>query len=409
MRHDILILVPCLLVGGTEMHTLALARALAGGGCRVVVCAYYEHDPIMVRAIERAGATVRLLRLKRAGGRNLGRLPALIGALAQLIHEERPGAVHVQYMAPGLVPILVARLVGVPHVVATVHVPGRHYRRGLWLPRSIAARLCDAFLCVSPSAERSFFGDSAEFDENLLARGRRHFTIPNCVDLELVDRLRSEDARDLKRGLGLDGRRVVGMVSRMTSEKGPQFLIEAMVEVLRETPEAKLLMVGDGALRPALEARAAALGIANNVVWVGRLAREEAYRHMALMDVVVVPSQWEGFGLTAAEAMAFGKPVVASDVDGLRNVVDGQSGRLVAAGDVAGLGREIGRLMADESRRSEMGRAGRKRVVEHFSLEAFSARHVRLYRALFNCVSAVERGRDGAEGLDVAVHAREAG
>src|SRR3954467_7712909 len=112
MASSVLILIPCLLVGGTEVHTLMLVRALRSIGFDVCVCAYYEHDPVMVSAITGAGARVRLLELRRdAVSRNFLRMPALALALARVLREERPALVHVQYMAPGLMPLLLTRLV----------------------------------------------------------------------------------------------------------------------------------------------------------------------------------------------------------------------------------------------------------------------------------------------------------
>ena len=365
------------------MHTLLLARALVGGGHRVVVCAYYEHNPIMVGMIESTGAEVRLLNLKRHGAlQNLGRMPALAIALGKVIREVRPNFVHVQYMAPGVVPVVVARLMGVPRVLATVHVPARHYRR-VWMPRSVA-RLCDAFLCVSQTAERSFFGDSALFDEPLLRRGRKHFAIPNCVDLEQVDAIEQGGPFDaLRQSLGLEGKKIVGMVSRLSPEKGPQYLIEAFAAVARRVSDAALLIVGDGTMRPELERRARELSIGNRIVWAGRVPQAEAFRHLAIMDVVVAPSMWEGFGLSAAEAMAFGKPVVVSDVDGLSEVVaDGETGLLVPPGNADALAEGIVTLLDDESMRDRMGRAGRARVGRQFSFRAFSEAHSQLYTAL---------------------------
>jgi len=381
----VLILVPCLLVGGTEMQTLALARALLGGGYHVTVCAYYEYDRNMVEAFERSGVRVLLLGLPRnVKGHNLGRMPKLAWALSRIIHQERPELVHVQYMAPGLLPLLTARMLGVPHILATVHTPGSVYGKRVWFIRNVVARLCDAFICVSETAEASFFGDSAIFAEQLLANGRKHFAIPNAVDLTQTDTLISHaDIAELRRSLGLDGHVVVGMVSRLSREKGPQYLLEAMVSVVRQVPTAKLLMVGDGADRDSLGQQARRLGITEQIVWVGRLLRDEAMRRMAVMDIVAVPSEFEGFGLTAAEAMALGKPVVASDVAGLREVVeDKATGFLVPVGDVSALATAITRLLQDAAMRQCLGKAGRRRVEERFSMPVFADRYLRLYRSL---------------------------
>ena len=383
MRKRVLIAVPCLLIGGTEVQTLWLAKALLSGGYRVIVCADYEFDPGMVATFQRAGVEVCLLNLvRRAGGKNLRHMPRLALALASVIRKIRPDIMHVQYMAPGVIPILLARLLRIPHVLATVHVSWQSKGGGFCGPRSIAARFCDVLLCVSQDAERSFFGTSALFDRALYSEGRRHFTICNCVDLEDVA---GEDtsASALRKSLNLDARPVVGMVSRLSSEKGPQHLLDAMPEVLRSCPDARALMVGGGPDQTSLLRQATQLRIAEQIVWTGALPPDEARAHLAVMDVLVMPSKSEGFGLAAAEAMACGKPVVAFDVLGLREVVvHGETGLLTPFADSGKLASVIVDLLLDGKMRERMGKAGRRRVEEHFSSDVFTHRHLALYASL---------------------------
>jgi glycosyltransferase involved in cell wall biosynthesis len=377
----VLICVPCLLVGGTEVHTQILARALVEAGYTVVVCAYYEYDAGMVEAVRRVGAEVRLLGLTRDGSKkNLGRMPRLAVALAKTIRDTRPDVVHVQYMTPGVAPVVVARLCRVPSVFATVHVPGHTYGKRIWVPRTIS-RLCDAFLCVSEVAERSFFGNSAVFKPELAASGRRHFTIHNAVDIEAARALSRSSAIDEKRKeLRLDGVPVIGCVGRIAREKGQRWLLEAMPEVVRSVPKAKLLLVGDGALRTELVTFAHSQGIQDSVVWTGNVPREDVLCYFGVADVVVVPSMWEGFGLSAAEAMAMGKPVVASKIDGLEEVVvDGSTGTLVPYGDVPGLSAAIIEMLRDESKRRSMGIRAEERVAQYFSYETFARKIRELY------------------------------
>jgi glycosyltransferase involved in cell wall biosynthesis len=249
----------------------------------------------------------------------------------------------------------------------------------------LANRVCDAFICVSQAVEASFFGNSALFAPAALRRGRRHFTIWNGVDIEEVDHIRaSTDETQLRQSLGVNGCRIVTMLSRLSLEKGPQYLLEAMPQVIRRVPSAKLLMIGDGSQRALLQQQARQLGIESHVVWAGKMPRPRAFAHLAISDVVAIPSQWEeGFGLAAIEAMAFGKPVVASDIGGLREVVaHGQSGILVPVGNTAQLGAAIGGLLQDETARHGLGQTARKRAAERFSFRAFAENYLRLYSTL---------------------------
>ena len=382
----VLIAIPCLCVGGTEMHTWALSRALVAGGYEVTVCVYFEYDRGMVEAIRCAGAAVRLLGLRRSGIRwDLPAMWHLARAFAAVVGEVHPHFVHVQYMTPGVVPLLTARLLGVPRVLATIHVPASEYGRRRWWPRILAERLCDAFLCVSRCVEDSFFGNSTLFEPLLLRRGRKHFTLWNCVDLEEVDRLRARSGGpQMRESLGLTGCKVIGMVSRLSPEKGAHHLLAAMAELVARVPTVKLLIIGDGPQRESLREQAAELDIERHIVWTGRLLHGEAMVHLAFADVVVVPSQCdEGFGLSAIEAMAFGKPVVASNAGGLREVVsDGQDGMLAPVGNPGELANAIVTILTDDALRDRMGRAARKNVEERFSLERFAERHRQLYGEL---------------------------
>lgn len=383
MPRKVLICIPCLLVGGTEVHTAMLVRALVEAGYEVAVCAYYEFDPVMVDTVRRAGARVILLKLARRGRRrNVARMPRLVARLACLIRRQRPDFVHVQYMAPGAAPIVAARWCRVPTVFATVHVPAHAYAGHLWLPRT-AARGCDVFLCVSQSAERSFFGHGRVLEHDGALTGRRHFTIPNAVDAEKARRtLQSGEVQARRKQLGLEGVPVVGCIGRIAREKGQRWLLEAMPRIVREVPRVKLLLVGDGAEKENLADHARLLGVDAQLVCTGRVPPDDVLAYFGVADVVAVPSMWEGFGLSAAEAMAMERPVVAADVDGLAEVVDhGRTGLLVAPGDVDGLGAAVAGLLEDENIRRRYGRQGRRRVEREFSYRTFAQRIQRLYAA----------------------------
>jgi glycosyltransferase involved in cell wall biosynthesis len=389
--NRVLICVPCLLVGGTEIHTLLLAKALISGGYQVTVCAYFEHDPITLEEFRQQGVEVVLLSLDRlANGKNIGKMPELLFALMKVMRDVRPRAVHVQYMAPGLTPLLAAKLCEVSAVVATVHVTANHYGKRRWMPRNVAASLCDVFLCVSQTAEASFFGEAPrQFSRRAFERGRRHFTIHNCVDLDRIDAVILEGSQDaLRKSLNLSGKTVVGIVGRLDPYKGHELLLRAMACIVREYPDAVLLCVGGGTVGATLEAEAMRLGISDKVIFTGRMSQTDVFRHLRLMDIVAMPSRvgLEGFGLAAAEAMAMGRPIVASNADALAEVIgdNGDAGLLIAPGDVSALTAQICRLMVNPRERTRLGSAARARVEEKFSMKLFTERHLSLYEALCN-------------------------
>jgi len=374
---QVLICIPMLLMGGTEIQTMNLVKVLVSEGYHVTVCCYYEYDETIVSGFRSVGAKVIPMRLKRSDG-----LLHLMQEMKKVFKTVHPNIVHVQYVAPGLIPILMARLSGVRTVFATVHQPGRPYGLKAKLFLRLGAYLSTAFFCVSKSVEKSWFGDSGVLNPQNVNRKPKHFTIYNAVDVSAITHTDGSVNLDhLRMNLGLDGCPVVGIVGRLRKEKGHAILLDAMVEVVRNIPDAKLLVVGDGPDRNQLIERSKKLGIADHILWLGIKNSGEVFQLYGIMDVVVVPSLFEGFGLTAAEAMAAGVPVVASDVDGLSEVVEnGQTGYLVPVGDSSAMAKRLVELLSNQSKAQVMGEAGRQRVIQHFSLERFTEATLAVYR-----------------------------
>ena len=366
---SVIIAIPVLLIGGTEIQTLHLVRVLFEAGYSVKVCCYYEYDPEMVKRFEAAGAKVHLMKYERAKG-----LWHLAKGLIQQFKRMKPDIVHVQYVAPGFVPVLAARLAGIKTIFATVHQPGRVYGWKEKLLLRTAAKLCTAFFCVSKAAEESWFGSSELFDPTSSDRKRKHFTIYNSVDTELITKAAQSADRDgLRKSLNVTSKKIIGFVGRMRWEKGLDILIDALPPILMVHPTAVLLVVGDGPDKEGLRLRAKGLGLENNIVWLGQKSPEEVNMLYSIMNVVAVPSLFEGFGLTAVEAMAAGVPVVATRVDGLSEVVhDGVSGYLVESGNAQKLAQALINLLSNSEKAAKMGQEGYRRVSEKFSLGRFS-------------------------------------
>lgn len=378
-KPKVLIAIPVLLVGGTEVQTLNLVRVLKSNGYHITVCCYYEYDETMVSAFRSEGANVILMGLKRSDG-----LLPLIRKLRTVFLKIQPKIVHVQYIAPGLIPILAARLSGVRTIFATVHQPGHPYGMKAKLLIRLGACLSTAFFCVSKSVEESWFGNSKVFNPQYVNRKRKHYTICNAVDSSIINQaVSSIDCNSIRKSLGLDGHSVIGVVGRLGSEKGHLILLDAMAEVAKMIPEVKLLVVGDGPDRAKLNERAKNLGIFDHILWLGVKEQSEVFDLYSVMDVVVAPSLFEGFGLTAAEAMAAGRPVVASAVDGLNEIIeDNVTGYLFPAGDSKRLARDIIRLLSNHEKSKVMGAKGRKRISDLFSFETSSKSWLAAYKEL---------------------------
>jgi glycosyltransferase involved in cell wall biosynthesis len=163
---------------------------------------------------------------------------------------------------------------------------------------------------------------------------------------------------------------VIGTVKALEQTYGIPYLIQAFKVVCRRYPDLplKLLIVGGGSMRVALQGLVDDLGLHERVTWTGKVPYDEVSRYHNMLSISVFPSNSESFGVAAIEASACGRPVVVSDVGGLPEVVeDGVTGLVVPARDVRALAEAIGQLVLDEALRRRMGGAGRERVRERYN------------------------------------------
>jgi glycosyltransferase involved in cell wall biosynthesis len=211
------------------------------------------------------------------------------------------------------------------------------------------------------------------------------------VPLEEFSRERSADEiRAAREELGVAPQDfVIGSVTRLHDSKGNSFLVDAAKLVLAERPSARFCVFGEGPLRPSLEEQARALGLGDRFVF-GGFARDVA-RVVSAFDLSVFPSLWEGTPLTVFEALAMGKPIVATDADGLVDVLTHEADALIVPKrDAAGLARAMVRLMDDESLRRRLG-GGARTTGRQYDIAAFVRKMERLYDLLHRVSRATHR------------------
>jgi glycosyltransferase involved in cell wall biosynthesis len=164
------------------------------------------------------------------------------------------------------------------------------------------------------------------------------------------------------------GSQIVGVVARLEPEKGHPTLLDAWPAVLRAAPDAYLLVIGEGSQRDALERQARDLRIAHRVVFTGR--RDDVPAVTAALDVAVLPSYREAQGLSILEALALARPVVASNVGGIPEMIDdGVTGLLVEPHDTDRLAQAISRLLVDHPFADTLARQGHDMVHDRFCIE----------------------------------------
>jgi glycosyltransferase involved in cell wall biosynthesis len=286
-----------------------------------------------------------------------------VGALAAHLAAIRADVIHNHMYRAELVGTRAAIALGVighrrPYVVSTVHSSRIRSAEDREQLRRLTPHI-DQLIAVSHAMEHKIADE-----------GRA--TVPvsviyNGVDLERYEH--QEPCCTLRDEYGMEpGSQIVGVVARLEPEKGHPTLLEAWPLVLREVPDAYLLIVGEGSRRTELERLAADLRIAHRVVFTGR--RDDVPAVTAALDVAVLPSYREAQGLTILEAMALSRPVVASNVGGIPEVIeDGVSGLLVPPHDAAALAAAIVRVLTDHPLADTLARAGHDMVHDRFCVE----------------------------------------
>ena len=212
------------------------------------------------------------------------------------------------------------------------------------------------------------------------------------LGIELEPRVASDaDPAEIRRRIGVSADRfVVGWFGRMTAVKRTDDLLDTLAALRERGVDALLLLVGDGADRTRLERLAHGRGLAKSVLFLGY--QEDVGRWYAACDAVVLTSANEGTPVTLIEALAAGRPVVATNVGGVSDVVeDGVTGLLVKPGDTHALAERLALLAGDPERRREMGEQGRRRVLERYAVSRLVDDVERLYRELLANVSQTSR------------------
>lgn len=353
-------------IGGSERHLLDLLARLPDHGVqpRICVLGATGSEPFMA-ALERLGID----RVELEPGRDVN--PALVARLRREIRAYRADLVHTHLVHADTYGQAAARLARVPGVASMHGVHAFFGREPVRTAERVALRSARRVIAISDHV-------AGFLDRHRLAPRDRIRVIPYGID---VDRWRvgGEERRDARAWFGFaDTRFVVGMAARLVQGKGHGLAFEAVRRARLKHPEVGLAVAGTGPLQAALERDAADSEGAIRVLGFV----EDVRSFMAACDAVVVPTEpslGEGFGLTALEAMAAGRPLVVTRVASLPEVVGG-AGIIVPPGDPGALAGAIGRLASDPTEALERARAGQERARREYSLETMVATTADLYR-----------------------------
>ena len=286
----------------------------------------------------------------------------VVPALVELLRELHPHVVHTHSSKAGVVGRLAARRARVPGVVHTVHGWPFHEHQ----PRALAAVWREVERRTAPLADRLVVVAEADRDKGLAAgvgRVGQYLTVRSGMELGHYAGVRLA-RRDVRAELGVPvDAALIGSVMRLSAQKDPLTVVDAFRAVAQQRPEAWLLVVGDGPLRERVEARLHEAGLRHRAVLTG--LRADVPRLLGAMDVFLSASRWEGLPRTVVAAMASGTPVVATPVDGVRDVLqDGVTGLVGPPGQGAALGGAVLRMLTEPGLAQRMSVAAMERVRE---------------------------------------------
>jgi glycosyltransferase involved in cell wall biosynthesis len=209
--------------------------------------------------------------------------------------------------------------------------------------------------------------------------------IPNAIDMESFDL--SCRGSEFRQRFNIDpAENVILYVGRLADNKGLTYLLDSVPKVIRKNPYTLFVLVGeDWGMKKDLEKQAERMGITKYVIYTGKLAPRMLQKAFASCDVYVFPSLFEAFGITLLEAMAFGKPIVATRIDGIIEVVkDGSTGLLVEARNSEELSSAINSILSDSALGRRLGQNGRKCVEAKYTWDAIGAKIFKLYEDLLS-------------------------
>lgn len=358
-------------IAGAERHLLMLLSGLRARDVDAQIVLLVEPSNPMtefVRAAEARDIPIRSVVIH--GDFDV----TLVRRLRAVFRELSPDIVHTHLLHADVFGIPAARSVGVPVVVTSRHndnafrraVPIRLTNQALW-------RMVNAGIAISGALARFCVVVEGAPQEKIHTI---YYGLEYQADANAHRLARENFRRELD--IGQDAS-LVGVVCRLVEQKGVTYGLQAFARVAPRYPDAHLIIAGDGTLRAALEAEARALGCTDRIHFLGW--RADVTPVLAALDILLMPSLWEGFGLVMLEAMAQRVPIIGSDVSAIPEVVArGETGLLVPPRDVDALEGALDTLLGDEALRRHMGLLGEDRLETLFS----AARMVEQTLALYN-------------------------
>lgn len=358
----ILLLTTHMRIGGIGVYTVTLANALQRIGHVVFVASAGGELE------KELSPEVKVVRIP-LGTKSIisPKITATVFRLWGLVKEEKIEVIHAQTRVAQFAACMLTSMTKVPSV-ATWH--------GFYRPRFFRKILpCWGEITIAIS------GTVYEHLKNDFKRDEKRIRlISNGVDVSKFSRVYSEEEKNsIRKKYGLKDGPVIGIISRLSEEKGHLVLLDAFKDLVNEIRDAQLLMIGEGRLESKLKSKVAEYGLRDRVYFFGNTLDTPEF--LAIMDVFTRPSTKEGFGLGVVEAMLMGIPVVSTDVGGFKSILDqGEFGVLVEPLDSANLKEGIKKILTDKGLAKRISAAAREYAASHFSADRMARKVEGVYK-----------------------------
>jgi glycosyltransferase involved in cell wall biosynthesis len=374
MKTKLLHLITTCNVGGAEMHLLSLVKGLMQTERFDITVAFFkgkvQDSRSLVSDFESLGVKVVDLNMKSRFD-----LSAL-WRLYRLMRAEQFDLLHTHLFRADLFGLPIGKLAGIPGRVSTVHNTEDFFKNslvGLALRRSFGFAF--QLIAISEAVKKSLIEDVRMATNRIRVI---HYGIENESSQIFQD-----TSIDIRQQFAIgENIPLIGTVGRLAAQKGHRYLIEAFAKVKRSFPTAKLLIVGHDSegLRENLEKQIADANLAGEVFLPGYL---DGAQVIQTLDIFVLPSIWEGFGLVLLEAMNAGKPIIASRITAIPEIVkDQETGLLVPPGNAQELAHAICLLLSRPDWAKTLGQSGKRRLETAFTLERMVQQTVHVYDKL---------------------------
>jgi glycosyltransferase involved in cell wall biosynthesis len=356
-------------IGGTEKHLFDVATRLDKNRFQCIVCPIrFEQE--YVDDFRAAGIRVILIPFERVYGYAAMKQAA---RLYHILKEEQVDVFQSFNIDSDIYGGIIAKCAGVPVIISGRRDLGTYRRKHHLLAGRITNRFVTRFVAVC-DAVGQLVAETEDISPSRIS------TVHNGIDPDVAARVDERQVKSLKEKYHISEQSfVIGNVSHLRPEKGHSTFFEAILKIKAVISGLKVLVVGDGDLKPKFEKYVKDYGLSEIVIFSGYV--DNVLEHVALMDICcLTPVSNEGFSNALLEQMTMGKAIIATDVGGNREaVIDGESGIIVPPLNVEALAEAMIRLYKNPPLRNEMGRAAKARVMEHFGIDKMISRMEQLY------------------------------